>query len=230
VGIGDKGKFTSEEVSVKNRSRIWTPEMRAKVAASVKAYAAANPDSKETREKKGVKLRGKKLTPEHIKNISIGKTGLSRPDMATGGKNAHNRRTGPWTEEMKTQKRVFWASKSKEEMLTISQNGRNKVIEMYREGQPTSLELIVMKILDSLEIKYIHNFQMGPFSVDFWIDSYNLVIEADGEYWHSLPGRASSDKRRDTWLTNRGYKILRLPESIIKSGCEDLISLALSAD
>lgn len=79
-----------------------------------------------------------------------------------------------------------------------------------------------MAILDSLGIQYEHNAKTEPYSVDFLIFD-NLVIECDGEYWHSLPGRKSSDKRKDTFLKNRGYKVLRLPESEILAGCETAI-------
>lgn len=46
---------------------------------------------------------------------------------------------------------------------------------------------------------------IGPFIVDFLIPDHRLIIEADGG------GHGSShDVERDQWLTDRGFRILRL--------------------
>lgn len=58
---------------------------------------------------------------------------------------------------------------------------------------------------------------MRGFAVDFLIPSLRLVIECDGSYWHTLPGMAERDHRKNGALSEAGYRILRLAESDIKS-------------
>jgi very-short-patch-repair endonuclease len=50
----------------------------------------------------------------------------------------------------------------------------------------------------------------------FEIDELNrnkkIAIEVDGDYWHTLPKKIIADKRKNTYLTNRGYTVLRFWE------------------
>jgi very-short-patch-repair endonuclease/AraC-like DNA-binding protein len=48
------------------------------------------------------------------------------------------------------------------------------------------------------------------FSLDFCLNNKN--IEFDGEYWHSFPEIQEKDERRDKFLTESGYQILRINE------------------
>ncbi|EDQ34190.2 hypothetical protein HPDFL43_14372 [Hoeflea phototrophica DFL-43] len=49
---------------------------------------------------------------------------------------------------------------------------------------------------------------IGPFVADFAIHSAKLVIEVDGEHHFTRQGMAN-DKRRDEWLKNAGYRVVR---------------------
>ncbi|WP_417412714.1 endonuclease domain-containing protein [Hoeflea sp.] len=49
---------------------------------------------------------------------------------------------------------------------------------------------------------------IGPFIADFAIHSAKLVIEVDGEHHFTADGQAK-DARRDDWLKNAGYRIVR---------------------
>ena len=46
----------------------------------------------------------------------------------------------------------------------------------------------------------------------------NLMIEADGKYWHNLEKVKKKDKAENAYLTKCGYKILRLSEKEIMKG------------
>lgn len=232
MGSGAKGVFSSEEVAERNRKRVWTPEMRAKVAASVVAYAAEHPDSKETREKKGAKYRGSNLTSEHSKNISKGKTGLPRPDMKTGGKNSHNRFTGPWTDEMRAAKSVamsgrippgykrFWENATEEE--------RNNAIRlrMVNAGMhPNKAEISLQEILD---ITYPDCYQyvgdgsliIGGKCPDFIYG--NKLIELFGDYWH----RGEDPLLRIAHFRKYGFQTLVIWERELKD--PDLIDRVIA--
>ena len=49
---------------------------------------------------------------------------------------------------------------------------------------------------------------IGPYIADFAIHSAKLVIEVDGEHHFTTAGIAR-DKKRDTWLAEAGYRVVR---------------------
>jgi very-short-patch-repair endonuclease len=50
---------------------------------------------------------------------------------------------------------------------------------------------------------------IGPYIVDFAIHAHRLVIEVDGQH-HVEPDQMVRDRKRDEWLRNEGYDVLRL--------------------
>lgn len=54
-----------------------------------------------------------------------------------------------------------------------------------------------------------------------------MIIEVDGEYWHSLEGAKEKDERRDYFLKGLGFKILRLSEFDIYDNVENAFREAL---
>ena len=83
--------------------------------------------------------------------------------------------------------------------------------------QPTGIE---KKVYDYLLLKgvlfesqYLVN---GKFLVDAYIPSLNLIIEADGKYWHNMV--KGKDKAENAYLTKCGYNLIRLTEEEINSG------------
>ena len=57
----------------------------------------------------------------------------------------------------------------------------------------------------------------GKFLVDVYIPSLNLIIEADGDYWHSLDRVIKKDKAENAYLKKCGYNFLRLSEMEINN-------------
>lgn len=83
----------------------------------------------------------------------------------------------------------------------------------------SSLEIAVSDALEALGVDFQAEVQIGRFCVDFCIPDRQLVIEADGEYWHAQV--KERDARRDEELKSLGWTVIRLTESEIK-GSEDL--------
>lgn len=102
-----------------------------------------------------------------------------------------------------------------EELLAWTEPGRCAAIHTT---SGTSIERAVWEILDALGVEYETQKQIGPYFVDICIPSRNLVIECDGEWWHSQPEAIRRDKAKDTYLKKRGYHVLRLPERVIRGG------------
>lgn len=109
--------------------------------------------------------------------------------------------------------------------------GTNSVI--IQDGKRSSLEVIIEQELNDLDIMYEVQKVIGYWPVDFYIPAENLVIECDGEYWHSLPSQIKRDKNKDKWLQKNGYNIIRIPEKEIRKDpkhalCSRLPSFQLS--
>lgn len=85
--------------------------------------------------------------------------------------------------------------------------------------EPTSIEKAVYDFLKSegvvFEKQRIIN---GKFLVDAFIPNLNVIIECDGDYWHSSDKVKKRDKSKNAYLTKCGYNLIRLSESQIKNG------------
>ena len=73
-------------------------------------------------------------------------------------------------------------------------------------------EVMVWQRLRSSKIgvKVRRQHPIGPYVVDFYVREAGLVIEIDGEA-HDRGHHPSRDERRDAFLTNNGYRVLRIP-------------------
>lgn len=90
---------------------------------------------------------------------------------------------------------------------------------------PSSLEILGSKILDKIGVEYKTQVLIGEkFTVDVLIESCNLIIQWDGDYWHGFNGaitkqqlkRQRLDRSQDAYMLKMGYKILRFWEHEVK--------------
>lgn len=104
----------------------------------------------------------------------------------------------------------------------------NAIVAKKTKGKGfTYIERCVAKHLDAIGITYNFNVRVGRFWPDFSIASCNLLIEADGEYWHR---DLAKDTARDEILKALGWRILHLPGKTIVNdpiGCRRTIENAL---
>ena len=70
---------------------------------------------------------------------------------------------------------------------------------------------------------------IGPYIVDFVSHRKKVIIEVDGAYWHSLPGRTERDEKRTTWLEGQGYRVLRFGESALTPDIGVVVRLVAAA-
>lgn len=96
--------------------------------------------------------------------------------------------------------------------------GLKGVIRQQNSKEPTSIE---KKVYKELKIKgFLFETQKlinGKFLVDAYIPILNLVIEADGNYWHSLDRIVEKDKTENAYLKKCGFGLLRLTETEINN-------------
>ena len=105
---------------------------------------------------------------------------------------------------------------------------------------------IIVTLLKEMKIKFIIEKIFGKFSIDIWLQDYNLCIEIMGDFWHSNPNKFSiikyfsqkdrikRDKAKNTYITKNLYiPILYLWEEDIYNDlqkCKELIKLFISSN
>ena len=68
--------------------------------------------------------------------------------------------------------------------------------------------------LKKLEPRFVRQKIIGSYIVDFYCPKLKLIIEIDGEQ-HFFEENADYEKRREDYLINQGYKLLRFYNSDI---------------
>jgi G:T-mismatch repair DNA endonuclease (very short patch repair protein) len=101
----------------------------------------------------------------------------------------------------------------------------------------TAPEKITRELLTKLDIDFVQEKPIGYYICDFAID--DKIIEVQGDFWHANPHiynqnnilpmqqkNVYRDKRKQTFLTNKGYQILYLWEGDLHNNldkCKDMI-------
>jgi very-short-patch-repair endonuclease len=147
------------------------------------------------------------------------------PEAVT--KNAASRLGGTRSEEFRARMREasrdntshlgFQHSPETKDLLRLATlRGR---LKQANNKEPTNIERIVYDYLDNQNIVFEKQKSIGSgFIVDAYIPSLNLVVEADGSYWHSTERGLKTDLRKNTYIKEQGLDLLRLSEAEIKNG------------
>ena len=202
--------------------------------AGVKGMKIKNrkPMSKETRKKisKSLKERWQdkfyrenvknahkhKLNDSWKKNISKGMSGMKRSDETKAKISAYqSNRTNEHKRNLSKAWKEQWESLSKEEQLKRLEKWIDAGHEEERDGsylKPSSIEIKVQEQLDEIGLRYVqqkrvHNGERY-FFLDFYVPSLKLVIECNGDYWHSLPEKVERDKNLKKYVEFTGRKIV----------------------
>jgi very-short-patch-repair endonuclease len=73
-------------------------------------------------------------------------------------------------------------------------------------NNPTEHERKLWRILSRLRPKFTRQLAVGPYYADFACREANLIVELDG----SQHAESKSDKRRDNFLRQKGWTVLRI--------------------
>jgi very-short-patch-repair endonuclease len=83
--------------------------------------------------------------------------------------------------------------------------------------QLTSIERALKQEFDVLGLSYVmHQSLFGRFQPDFTFNKERLFVQADGDYWHSLPKQIKQDAAFDAAALQAGWTVLRFKGSVIK--------------
>ena len=87
-----------------------------------------------------------------------------------------------------------------------------------------------MVILDSNNLVYEEQYQIGPYQLDFAFPDLKIDLEIDGDQHHLDKRVVESDKRRNIYLENLGWTIVRVKWSEYKrlTDKKEYVSLILN--
>lgn len=89
----------------------------------------------------------------------------------------------------------------------------NANLSQQRKQGLNKLETKGSLILNSLGISHKTQVPMfDKFVVDVYVEDEMVVVQWDGEYWHTLPKRQKLDKAQDAYLAKCGIKVLRITD------------------
>lgn len=123
-------------------------------------------------------------------------------------------------ESVKKKVLQYWIDHPEENQVKQEKLALGK--QRIQRDKPTRLELRLFGYLSELDISFEPFFLIKPrFIVDARIG--NLIIQADGDYWHGHPRfnnlterqlkQQARDKAQDKYLTTCGYTVVRIWES-----------------
>lgn len=82
-------------------------------------------------------------------------------------------------------------------------------------GNESGLEKRVRLALEHAGIAHEKEYAVGKYVFDFYLPAAHLLLEADGDYWHSQPSAQLRDQRKTARARKVGFAVERLQESTI---------------
>jgi len=79
---------------------------------------------------------------------------------------------------------------------------------------------IVHEALVAAGMEFLTSQRFSYFELDEFNPQLGIVVEVDGDYWHSSEKQKISDRRKDTFLKNKGLRVLRIRECDIYEDIE----------
>lgn len=113
-----------------------------------------------------------------------------------------------------------------------SQSCRSKyTVRQFYTMSPTSIERLLMDAFAARGLEPACQYPMLNYVLDFAFPEYQLAVEADGVYWHSLPQMIAKDARKDAALSAEGWTVLHFTGNEIRasaSACIDQVAACLA--
>lgn len=178
----------------------------------------------EYRKQMSEKHKGQKVSEEGRKSRSEALKGIKRSEETKRkmSKSAKTR-VGTYYEAMREGHKRWMENETVSERMERLQGW----MQAGREARinkdyltPSSIEIIVQKQLDSLGIRYLQQKHVNDGKRDYWLDfyipSFKLVVECNGDYWHNLSERKERDKMLKEYVESTGRRIVFIWEHEIK--------------
>lgn len=136
--------------------------------------------------------------------------GLPKPEMSDATKAKID-----WTGRNHSQETKEKISRSRIKYLQENPDKVPYKLNHYSQGRSYAEEYW-KDVLDTNEISYVEQYQIGPYQLDFAFPDLMIDLEIDGDQHHLDKRVVESDKRRNLYLEERGWKIIRVKWSEYK--------------
>jgi very-short-patch-repair endonuclease len=93
--------------------------------------------------------------------------------------------------------------------------------------KPTSIEIAIEDVLTKTTIPHQKQVRINHVGIADFVLFEGLIVECDGDYWHSRPGKKNKDFNRDFVAFFQGFYTVRLPEHKIRKDPDRCINEAL---
>lgn len=98
-----------------------------------------------------------------------------------------------------------------------------------RQNRVSKVETRFAEMLAGTGLIFERHAAIGHYAVDIYFPDARLIVEFDGEYWHSLPRNAARDKRKDAYAAKHGYRILHVPERTFLDAPDEALRMVRDA-
>ena len=182
--------------------------------------------TEESKKKISEKMRGKKAWNKDLKGFNKGhknylinhseetKRKISET-MKRKGLTFPNLKGHKWTDEQnkKRSKRLI-GHEYHGDFFEAAQLSLIKLKKVKR----SKAEFIVEKYLKNRKIKFKTQYKYSLGIADFYLLEKNLIIECNGNYWHSKPEVKERNKQQYKWVKENNYNLLIISsEDIVKN-------------
>jgi very-short-patch-repair endonuclease len=129
------------------------------------------------------------------------------------------------------ERRAQWSAKAKAQWEAMTPEQRAASLKRahgaIRSGSVvTKPEGRVAVALNDLDIDYQLHAVIGPYVMDFRIKNAMLNVEVDGAFWHRQ--RPEHDAARDAYMTEHGYRVVRILDTATQAEIETMLREALA--
>lgn len=190
-------------------------------SSSVKAQMKENSAWAKNAGKSHVEIYGAELAASISQKISHARssnTGWKQPEkMKEKMKETWDKKRDEWCKSIRE------SAQTPERRETMRKATKKRIAEQgyhLARGRKTKLEKFVEKTIENMNLEFIY--QKGTKKqtlgtvrfFDFYIPSLNLIIEADGEFWHRQPDRVEIDIAKTQAALDEGYRFLRISDKL----------------
>lgn len=92
----------------------------------------------------------------------------------------------------------------------------------------SSIEVNLIAALQSKGYAPEGQYSIPPFWIDIAFPTVKLAVECDGNYWHGNARQQKKDRQKDGYLRRRGWHVLRLTETEIKTNIDECVAKVAS--
>ena len=127
-------------------------------------------------------------------------------------------------------KQKVWRDKNHERVLQSALHARKHLKHTFTKPH----QRLKAALDEAALVQFRTEFPVGYYSIDEAYPELRIALEVDGCYWHGcskcgyLSKNACLDKRKNTFLRNRGWIVVRLKECKIKQDLSACVSMVVN--